>query len=396
MELIYSKESFPQTLSKSIFLAGPTPRKDLSLSWREECVEVFKELNYDGTLFLPINRDHIPFNPDTLEEQIDWEIKSLNACDCILFWIPRLMREDYEMMGLTTNVEFGRYLNSYKLIIGGNDTKNFYLQYISKDKYKWHYDMKDLVKDAIDFVGNPVERHGVECKIPKHIFTSKQFMNWYNGMKSAGNRLEDISIDYEFHGKKTNNLYIAIWHPHVYVEESKDGIKEQRIKSNEIVVGRPDMSYICAYYIDEHGGIWVIVCEEFRSAVNNSAGMVFELPGGSSLKEGEDELETASHELEEETGLRIESSRFKRVAMKQSAATLASHKICLFSVRLNSDEFEQVKNDTNSHGISEDSELIHIHLIQPLEEQYYEYMDWTTIGMLEQCMSKIILESVGK
>lgn len=386
MELIYSKESFPQTLSKSIFLAGPTPRKELSLSWREECVELFKELGYDGTLFLPINRDHVPFNPNLIKEQIDWEIKSLNACDCIVFWIPRLMREDYEMMGLTTNVEFGRFLNSYKLIIGGNDTKNFYLQYISKDRYKWHYDMKDLVKDAIDFVGGPIERHGVECKIPKHIFTSKQFMNWYNGMKSAGNRLEDISIDYEFHGKKTNNLYIAIWHPHVYVEQSKDGIKEQRVKSNEIVVGRPDMSYICAYYVD-NDDTWIVVCEEFRSAVNNSAGMVFELPGGSSLKENENELEVASHELEEETGLRIESSRFKRVAIKQSAATLASHKICLFSVELSKVEFETIKNDKSEHGISEDSELIHLHVMKLSDA--CEYMDWTNIGMVEYCMREI-------
>ena len=96
------------------------------------------------------------------------------------------------------------------------------------------------------------------------------------------------------------------------------------------------MSYIFAYSKNEEDIMKseLIVCEEFRTPVVNEAEMVFELPGGSSLNEDDDRLQTASKELEEETGLVLDSDRFNYETIKQSAATLCSHRIALFSVEL--------------------------------------------------------------
>jgi hypothetical protein len=48
-------------------------------------------------------------------EQIAWEDACLNASDVIAFWIPRDLTT---MPGLTTNVEWGRWESSGKVVLG--------------------------------------------------------------------------------------------------------------------------------------------------------------------------------------------------------------------------------------------------------------------------------------
>lgn len=62
----------------------------------------------------------VPESPDggfggTWEAQVDWEDACLNTSDVIAFWIPRDMRT---LPGLTTNVEWGRWESSGKVVLG--------------------------------------------------------------------------------------------------------------------------------------------------------------------------------------------------------------------------------------------------------------------------------------
>jgi hypothetical protein len=54
--------------------------------------------------------------------QVQWETDALTAATCILFWVPRDLSPDasgYPRMGaLTTNVEFGIWLRSGKVVLG--------------------------------------------------------------------------------------------------------------------------------------------------------------------------------------------------------------------------------------------------------------------------------------
>lgn len=38
---------------KSIFLAGPTPRKEDIVSWRKEAIKILEENNFDGIVYVP-------------------------------------------------------------------------------------------------------------------------------------------------------------------------------------------------------------------------------------------------------------------------------------------------------------------------------------------------------
>jgi len=100
--------------NRSIFLAGPTYRDSeliRTCSWRNEAINILSSFQdtEDLLVFAPE-----PFAKD-YQEQLRWEYFHLEAAKVILFWIPR----DLELLpGFTTNVEFGEWLHSGKIILG--------------------------------------------------------------------------------------------------------------------------------------------------------------------------------------------------------------------------------------------------------------------------------------
>jgi len=104
----FSDEPILHVPSKTIFLAGPTSRdNDYDKSWRKEMVELINAAGFDGTICIPEFRDKRPFTVNDWGTQVKWEWTLLDAASCILFWVPRSMPET---PGLTTNLEFGTYL----------------------------------------------------------------------------------------------------------------------------------------------------------------------------------------------------------------------------------------------------------------------------------------------
>lgn len=100
----------------SVFLAGPTPRDEYGVDWRPEAIEIFEAFDFDGTLFVPAPflttyKDHW----ENYYFQIDWENRALQAATIIMFWVPRDLKT---MPAFTTNVEFGMYVKSGKMVYG--------------------------------------------------------------------------------------------------------------------------------------------------------------------------------------------------------------------------------------------------------------------------------------
>lgn len=111
MKIIYAR----QPLRKSIFLAGPTPRKDTKIpTWRPEAVRLLEIHLFDGDVFVPEDAEweNSKFDWDS---QVDWEWEALNQATCILFWVPRDIED---MPAFTTNIEFGLTVHSSKVVLG--------------------------------------------------------------------------------------------------------------------------------------------------------------------------------------------------------------------------------------------------------------------------------------
>lgn len=147
MKINYSDEEVIKG-SVSIFLAGPTPRGEDSLSWRKEAVKFLEDAGFNGIVYVP---EYSTWKPkEDYVDQAMWERKALESSTVIVFWIPR---ELPDIPAFTTNVEFGYWLHSGNVLYGRPDgtKKTKYLDWLYKEDYKKdvYNNLKDLLITAI-------------------------------------------------------------------------------------------------------------------------------------------------------------------------------------------------------------------------------------------------------
>lgn len=147
MVINYSDEKVIKS-EKSIFLAGPLPRKEGVDNWRDEALKYLKKEGYSGVVYIPEKR-----NKKVVEGEIDeinWEMDAMSNAGKIVFWIPRSFPD---LLGLTTNVEFGLWLSSKKMMYGRPDGAYMteYLDVLYEKYYgkKAYNDLYFLLNDAI-------------------------------------------------------------------------------------------------------------------------------------------------------------------------------------------------------------------------------------------------------
>ena len=146
---------------KSIFLAGPTPRDENTISWRIDVCDRLEKLGFDGVVYNP---EYSSWKPkSSYIDQAEWEREALTEATVILFWIPRDLKD---MPAFTTNVEFGYWLHTGKIIYGrpDNSVKNKYLDWLYKEDYNKEpfNDLDELLKEAIKMVDELYENTNYE------------------------------------------------------------------------------------------------------------------------------------------------------------------------------------------------------------------------------------------
>ena len=151
MDLVYSGDSY-QKLKKSIFLAGPTPRDKDVLSWRGEAIELFLKHGFDGTLVIPEEMNKPYYENENNYEEIKWDLKALMDSDVVMMWMPR----GSDMLGLSSNVEFGYLLNKGNMIYGRPNEafRCELLDYLYKEKLGREYadSLEKTVINTIKFI----------------------------------------------------------------------------------------------------------------------------------------------------------------------------------------------------------------------------------------------------
>jgi hypothetical protein len=130
------------------------------VSWRQAALYYFSKQEYDGAIFIPEPAPAQSWDWK-YEDQIEWEEQHLQAAKCIMFWIPRNMKD---MPGLTTNVEWGVWQKSGKVILGYPDgaQKMRYIEHYAQKYNISTYDNLELtVKAAINMSH---KRHKEPCE----------------------------------------------------------------------------------------------------------------------------------------------------------------------------------------------------------------------------------------
>jgi 8-oxo-dGTP pyrophosphatase MutT (NUDIX family) len=387
MDIIYTGEEMPHTITKSIFLAGPTPRNPDEVEfWRGDAIQILQDKGFTGTVFVPEGRDG-KFKMD-YDDQVGWEEKYLNIADVIVFWVPRDLTPDSKgypkMAAFTTNVEFGAWANSGKIVYGGppKAAKNTYLKHYAEEyNAPVAETLTETLDNAMEMLGDGYEREGGERYVPLFIWEQDSFQDWYKSQKEAGNRLEEARLLYNFRPQYKSFVFLWILKVAIYIAS------EDRVKDNEFVLARTDTSSVLLYHNPREatGSLQeyeVVLVKEFRSPAATKDGFIRELISGSSVQKY-DPQEVACQEVHEETGMYVSPERFTRHETSQLCGTLSSHKSHLFSLEISQEEMNWFKSQKGIvHGKEEDTERTFIEVYSVHEIIENNLVDWSTLGMI--------------
>jgi len=391
MKVIYSDQKPSKAWSKSLFLAGPTPRSKEVPSWRPEALKILENLGYNGVVFVPEPSDG-KWKRD-YDAQVEWEDFALNAADCILFWIPR----SEDLPALTTNIEWGVWCDSGKAVVGfpKKTPSTDYIQYYA-DKLKTpaKHSLQKTLEAAVELIGEGDYRRNGEREVPLYIWRTKHFQKWYQAQINAGHILNSAKVVWTFRvGPKRNIMFF--WALHIKMEI----YGEDRIKENEVVLSRPDLSTIVAFKpvsevqrmlnTGNHPELdtKILIVREYRSPASTEDGFIRELPGGSSWNTADLPTAIAAEELKEETGLAITPDRFQTLASRQVCGTLSAHQADTYVCHLTEEEFEFLEGQAGTpHGVLEDTERTYVEVYTLRELLETNTVDWANMGMILQAI----------
>ncbi|MFG2210517.1 NUDIX domain-containing protein [Streptomyces sp. NPDC048638] len=387
IEVVYAGEEPPHVYQASIFLAGPSPRAADVPSWRPQALkEITLQWRQPGTLvvFLPEARDGVRGSDFT--GQLAWERVQRDRADAIVYWVPREMAT---MPGLSTNVEFGEDMDSGRAILGNPDSAvhvRLLQELASELKIPVADTLSKTIGLALDRIGPGAVRIGGQRDVPLLLWRTASFRSWLAAQEEAGNELRGGRIAWTFRvGQARSNVLFWAYAARMWVAA------EQRVKANEVVLGRPDLSTVVAFrpaaqWLDSE----VVLVREFRSPARTADGFIRELPGGSAPKT-DDPRQVAADEFAEETGLRLSPDRLYPVGVRQPAGTVSAHTQAVYAVELSEAELDQLRADHAEHGNTAETERTYVEVARVVQLIHSETatVDWTTLGIITQAIHRV-------
>jgi len=194
--VVHTTEPWPSAWTRSLFLAGPSPRTASPVpSWRPRALEVLRQLGFDGVVFVPEPPSGRPW-PEDASQSTQWELEALAVADVVAFWVPR---DPTHMPGFTTNVEFGAWIGSHKVVLGHPPGAPLtrYLDVLAErvDGQSPAPTLEATLAAALHRMTPGAVRTGAERQVPLHVWTMPAFRDWYATLSRRG-RLVRASVDH--------------------------------------------------------------------------------------------------------------------------------------------------------------------------------------------------------
>lgn len=371
-------QSPPEEFDASILLSG-------SKTCTEEFVaEISKLWARSGTLVV------FDFSADAdgiLDgSRIHWG----DRADLVLLWAPNAE-------GRTRRIDehFCRWAESGRAIIGtpANNADELYREYAATEGIPLTDTVSGMANLAITHIGDGARRAGAHRNVPLLLWRAPSFQTWLTCQELAGNELRDGRMLWNYRiGPQRGLVFFWAFESFMWVRA------EQRENIAEVVLCRPDISSVVAYYPGASlADTEVVIVREFRAPSLSHDGFVRELPGGSAYTPSSTTIDDSPilaqgiTELREETGIDLNPQRFRMHQARQLAATVSAHQQHVLSVELTAEEIAVARSDTQTHGVAADSEKTYIEVHRYADLVSQQLVDWTTLG----AVTAVLLERVA-
>ena len=386
-------DPLPVAGTSFLFLAGPVDRipghdGEVELGWRRDALNLLERRGYRGIVYLPVaQRNH----EIGRAAAIAWERGALNRSDIVLFWVPR----SPQLPGLLTNMEFGEWHQYGKCVLGfpPEASQMEYLEHVARER---HVQVLTTIEDTIDAalrrLGDGARRELGECDIPLHVWRTEQCQSWLKSKGAAGHRIDGARLLWYWGVGPDRSVPFAFA---LHVDVHVNG--EDRNKSNEVLVSRPDSFHVVAFERrgDKITDARVVLVREFRSPGATTDGFIHETPGGSTT----DVLAAhavAAAEFAEETGLVIAPDRLTPVGSRQASGTFSTHRLHAFSVELAAEEMRMLEADHVARGIATAGERTYPEVVRFGDLLAQSDVDWANVGMIAAALHEFQGKGAGR
>ena len=307
-----------------------------------------------------------------------WHDFAFAAADVVLRWWPD------EEQPRSVAGSLAAYRDDQRVVHGappGAPYRRYLADYADRHALAAATTPDGLVSAALGKIGPGAARAGGEREVPLPVWQAGSFQRWYSAQVCAGNTLLGARQVWTFSTGPGRGV-LVYWALQVRVRIRA----EDRVKSNEVVISRPDISVMALYRrgatLDDTA---VVLVREFRSPAATPDGFVHELPGGSG-DSGAETRDQAAAETEEETGLTLDIRRIRAHGSRQVAATVSAHHAYLFSAEITEDELARLRaSQRTPHGAG-DTERTWPEVTTFAEIRRNRLADWATLGMIAEAL----------
>jgi 8-oxo-dGTP pyrophosphatase MutT (NUDIX family) len=370
----------PESWDACVFIGGSMPAPGPSaVSWQREVIELLQERWMgEGQLAVFVHEPGICAHGVASDEFIDWCRRASDVADVVMFWWP----DDTDLRLMCTNL--AAWNDNHRAVHGTpseTTVSSYLIHYADTHAISTVSTLTELVSTALDKIGTGARRTAGEREVPLTVWRTDSFQRWYSAQTAAGNTLLGARQVWTF-SAGPDQRFLLYWALHVrmYVRA------EDRVKTNEVVISRPDISVMALY---QHGATIdetiVVLVREFRSSASTPDGMVHELPSGSTAGET-GVLDQAVRETEEETGLAIDVQRVRAHGSRQLVATVSAHHAHLFAAEITSEELSRLRaSQATPHGDG-GTERTWPEITTFSELRKNRLVDWATLGMIAEAV----------